>query len=251
MVFMETTKEEQTSKKNKTLKKIGNIIFYTLFSIFLVIAVFSIVSRATNGRIGNSQFLVVLSGSMDGEKQEEYEIKTIPTKSLIKIDLIEDGKEEEFYSSLKKGDVLTFNYVPLGNETITHRIIEDPVKFENGVYEYTLKGDAVEGESNIQTLYSDGRTGEIIGKVSYVSLPLGELYFFISSKVGTLVLVVLPCSAIFIFEIVKIIYLVSENKRKLKEAKVVEEKNQKDKEIEDLKAQLEILQKKEKSEEEK
>ncbi len=245
---MENKEETKEIKKSKRALKItGNVIFYVVLAFFLVLAGFSITSRVTNGRIGDSQYLVVISGSMDGEKQEEYDIKTIPVKSLIKVDLVKEGKEDDFYSNLKKGDVLTFNYVPLNNTTITHRIIEDPVKQADGVYKYILKGDAIEGDSDTQTLYSDGRTGEILGKVSFVSLPLGQIYFFMSSKVGTLVLVILPSSAICIFEIAKIIYLVSENKRKKKEEITKEETNKKDKEIEELKRQLEEAKKEKES----
>jgi len=245
---MENKEETKEIKKSKRALKItGNVVFYVVLAFFLVLAGFSITSRVTNGRIGDSQYLVVISGSMDGEKQEEYDIKTIPVKSLIKVDLVKEGKEEDFYSNLKKGDVLTFNYVSLNNTTITHRIIEDPIKQADGVYKYILKGDAVEGDSDIQTLYSDGRTGEILGKVSFVSLPLGQIYFFMSSKVGTLVLVILPSSAICIFEIAKIIYLVSENKRKKKEEITKEETNKKDKEIEELKRQLEEAKKEKES----
>lgn len=245
---MENKEETKEIKKSKRALKItGNIVFYVVLAFFLVLADFSITSRVTNGRIGDSQYLVVISGSMDGERQEEYDIKTIPVKSLVKVDLVKEGKEEDFYSNLKKGDVLTFNYVSLNNTTITHRIIEDPIKQADGVYKYILKGDAVEGDSEIQTLYSDGRTGEILGKVSFVSLPLGQIHFFMSSKVGTLVLVILPSSAICIFEIAKIIYLVSENKRKKKEEITKEETNKKDKEIEELKRQLEEAKKEKES----
>lgn len=197
--------------------------------------------RLTKGKIGNSQYLVVISGSMDGERQD-YEIERVPIKSFIKVDLIEEGKEEEFYSSLKKGDVLTFNYLPLNNTTITHRIVEEP-ELLDGVYRYTLKGDAVEGDDT-QTLYSDGRTGEILGKVSFVSVPLGYFYFFVSSKVGTLVLIILPCSAICIFEIARIIYMVSEDKRKKKEEKQKKETDEKDQKIKELERQLEEAKKK-------
>ncbi len=245
---MENKEETKDIKKSKRALKItGNVIFYVVLAFFLVLAGISVTSRITNGKIGDNQYLVVISASMDGENQDEYDIKTIHVKSLIKIDLVKEGKEDEFYSSLKKGDVLTFNYVSLNNATITHRIIENPIKDSSGVYKYILKGDAVEGSSETQTLYSDGRTGEILGKVSFVSLPLGKIYFFMSSKVGTLVLVILPSSAICIFEIAKIIYLISENKRKKKEAITIEETNKKDKEIEELKRQLEEAKKEKES----
>ncbi len=241
---MEQDKEANNNKgKRKVAKIIGNSVFYTILGLLTVFAAFSITSRITGGRIGDSQYLVVISGSMDGERQEEYPIKTIPVKSLIKVDLIKDGQEKEFYSSLKKGDVLTFNYASLNNVTITHRIIEDPLLLSDGTtYQIKLKGDAVEG-NEIQTLYSDGRTGEVIGKVSFVSLPLGQMYFFMSSKMGTLVLVILPCSAVCIYEIAKIVYILSENKRKKKEEAAQAVTSSKDKEIEELKAKLEAMQK--------
>lgn len=227
---------DNVSKKT-AWKRVRDIIYFLFLGFFLILAAISVTSRITKGKIGNTQFLVVASGSMDGEKQEDYDIKTIPVKSLIAVDLIQDGKEDEFYSSLKKGDVLTFNYVSLNNETITHRIVEDPVQIENGVYKYILRGDAVE-ETQTQILYSDGRSGEIIGKVKFVNLPLGQMYFFISSKIGTLILVVLPCSLIAIIEICKIIYLISENRSRKKEEETNAIKEEKDKEIEELKRQL-------------
>ena len=244
--------EENVEKKENKAKIAGNVIFYTLLGILLILAGFSITTKITKGRVGNSQYLVVISSSMDGEKQyyetEDgtkyyYDIPTIPVNSLIKIDLIADGKEEEFYSSLKKGDVLTFNYVPLNNVTITHRIVEDPVDVGNGVYKYVVRGDAVE-ESEIQTLYSDGRTGEIIGKVTFTSLPLGQIYSFLSSRVGRLVLIIIPASCVCIYEIVKIGYIVNKGRKE----KIEAEKQDKEKEIEELKKQLEEMKKEQKVE---
>lgn len=244
---MNKEKEKMDGGKKKIGKLIADIIFYVLLAIFFLFACLSVTSRVTKGKIGNSQYLVVISGSMDGEKQEEYDIQTIPVKSLIKVNLVpsSEEKEKEFYSSLKKGDVLTFNYLSLDNTTITHRIVEDPVLEDDGVYKYILKGDAVEGEENIQTVYSDGRSGEIIGKVTSVNVPLGYFYSFLSSKVGALVLVVLPCSAICILEIAKIIYLATENRGKKKEAAQKQVVDKKDQEIEELKRQLEEAKKKE------
>ncbi len=227
---------DNVSKKT-AWKWVRDIIYFVFLGFFLILAAISVTSRITKGKIGNTQYLVVVSSSMDGEKQEDYKIKTIPVKSLIAVDLVKEGKEEDFYSSLKKGDVLTFNYLSLNNATITHRIISDPVKDDSGVYKITLRGDAVE-ESETQTLYSDGRTGEILGKVTFVSLPLGQMYFFISSKPGTLILVILPCSLIAIIEICKIIYLISENRSRKKEEETNAIKEEKDKEIEELKRQL-------------
>lgn len=228
------TKVKEEGKQTNKIKKTLDVIFYVVLALLLILASFALASRFTKGRIGNSQYLVVISSSMDGEEQIEYDIKTIPVKSLVKVELVQN---DNFYSELKKGDVITFNYLPLNNNTITHRIVEDPVLLDDGTYKYVVKGDAV--DTDTQTLYSDGRTGEIIGKVTFVSLPLGQIYFFTSSKVGTVVLVILPCSAVCIFEIAKIIYVLSESRREKKERLFNEEKDKKDKEIEELKRQLE------------
>lgn len=226
----------EENKNKKIFKIIGNVFFWLIVAVVGCFAAVSITSRATNGRFGDTQYLVVLSASMDGEKKEEYEIKTVPVKSLIKIDLV-GNNEDNFYSNLKMGDVITFNYLSLNNETITHRIVEEPTKDSNGVYKYVVQGDAVENDR--QTLYSDGRTGEIIGKVTFVSKPLGEIYFFINSKVGTLVLVVLPMSALCIYEIIKIIKILSDRKKEKEAAAVSSTVSEKDAEIERLKKLLE------------
>lgn len=222
--------------KIKTVFRItGNILFYILLVVLLFLAGLSITSRVTGGRIGNSQYLVVISASMDGGEQKEYPIKTIPVGALIK-DEVNDNSDA-FYSSLKKGDVLTFNYISLGNETITHRIIEEPVKRDDGTYRYVVKGDAVDDDS--QVLYSDGRTGEIIGKVVSVNLPLGKFMLFLTSKKGMAFCVIIPCTLGFCFEIYKIFDYIYLEKKKKNDEKKEADLEAKDKEIEELKKQLE------------
>ena len=63
---------KQTNKIKKTL----DVIFYVVLALLLILASFALASRFTKGRIGNSQYLVVISSSMDGEEQIEYDIKT-------------------------------------------------------------------------------------------------------------------------------------------------------------------------------
>lgn len=95
---MENVIKEEVKQKNK-LKKVLDIIFYVALALLLILATFALTSRFTKGRIGNSQYLVVISSSMDGEEQIEYEIKTIPVKSLVKVELVQN---DNFYSELKK-----------------------------------------------------------------------------------------------------------------------------------------------------
>lgn len=146
---------------------------------------------------------IVVSGSMDGEPRD-YPIKTIPTGSMVVIHRV-DGSD--FYSSLKVGDVLTFDYVhPVSKEkmVVTHRIIE--ISENDGVYTYTLKGDSIADDptnGSVQIVTSD--SGDVIGKVVGVSHWLGELVVFLSTWMGKFCLIVIPCVLIIIYEIGNIV----------------------------------------------
>lgn len=228
----------KTEKKpKKWLKILSDVLFMVLLVIIAFFAVIAITSRVTGGKIGNHQYLVVVSSSMDGEEQKEYDIKTIPIKSLIKVECVPDKEDEQasFYSSLKVGDVLTFNYLDLGNATITHRIIEVNVLKDN-VYQYIVKGDAVENDT--QTLYSDGRTGEIIGKVVSTNGFIGHIYYFINQPIGMVAVIIIPASLLCIYEIGKVIYLLMDDRKKKKAQAIENEARKKDEEIEMLKKKL-------------
>ncbi len=146
---------------------------------------------------------IVVSGSMDGEPRD-YPIRTIPTGSMVIIHKV-DGND--FYSSLKIGDVLTFDYThPVSKEdmVVTHRIIE--IAENDGVYTYTLKGDSIADDptnGSVQIVASD--SGDVIGKVVGTSHWLGELVVFLSTWTGKLCLIVIPCVLIIAYEICNII----------------------------------------------
>ncbi len=146
---------------------------------------------------------IVVSGSMDGEPRD-YPIRTIPTGSMVVIHKV-DG--DDFYPSLKIGDVLTFDYthpVSKENMVVTHRIIE--ISESNGVYTYTLKGDSIADDptnGSVQIVTSD--SGDVIGKVVGVSHWLGELVIFLSTWTGKLCLIVIPCVLIIVYEIGNIV----------------------------------------------
>ena len=73
----------------------------------------------------NHQIRIVTSESMEKGSKEtnQYKIKSLPLKSMIIIEQVDNNHEYEWYQSLKVGDVLTFKYVYIKQETITHRII--------------------------------------------------------------------------------------------------------------------------------
>ncbi len=149
---------------------------------------------------------IVVSGSMDGEKRTQYEIETIPTGSMVFIHRV-PSDSQSFYSSLKVGDVLTFDYThPVSKEhmVVTHRIIS--ISESGGVYTYTLKGDSIADDptnGSVQTVTSD--SGDVIGKVVGVSHALGVLAVFMSSWTGKFCLILVPCIILIVSEVRNII----------------------------------------------
>ena len=148
----------------------------------------------------NTDAKIVVSGSMDGEPRD-YPIRTIPTGSMVIIHEV-PSDSQSFYSSLKVGDVLTFDYRhPVSGESmvVTHRIID--ISESSGVYTYTLKGDSIADDptnGSVQTVTSD--SGDVIGKVVGVSHWLGVLAVFLSTWTGKLCLVLIPCVILIVSE---------------------------------------------------
>ncbi len=274
-------KEEQVvdnkpvDKKQKA-KKIINIILDALFISFAVFAVVAIIFRSTtnNNKDGRSingyQLRTVETGSMaennhiDPETYKSYSIHTLPVNSLIRIKEAPEAEEKkaQFYEDLKVGDVVTFVYYTsingkLGQYVYTHRLIEKiAVAGEQGGYRLTLMGDAETASGGVQTVYTNPLSEEqsfsyVIGKVVWVNHPIGEVVSFLKSRSGILVLVVIPCSILCLFEIGKIIFYVTKDKKEKKALVEAEKEAQLDSnqaEIENLKAQLAALQNKEQAE---
>lgn len=152
----------------------------------------------------DTQVLVVISGSMDGEPRTEYEIETIPVESMVFVREVPSDPDEaqEFYSSLRVGDVLTFDYRhPVSGESmvVTHRIVS--ISESGGVYTYTLAGDSIADDptnSSTQTVTSD--SGDVIGKVTGVSHWLGVLTVFLSHWYGKALLILIPCAILIVSE---------------------------------------------------
>ena len=269
----EVKKEE---KKQSKVRKIISIVLDALFISFAAFAVVAIIFRNTtsNNKNGNSingyQLRTVETGSMsennhiDPETYKSYSIHTLPVNSLIRIKEAPEAEEKkaQFYEDLKVGDVVTFVYYTsingkLGQYVYTHRLIEKTaVAGEQGGYRLTLMGDAETASGGVQTVYTNPLSAEqsfsyVIGKVVWVNHPIGEVVSFLKSRSGILVLVVIPCSILCLFEIGKIIFYVMKDKKEKKALVEAEKEAQLDSnqaEIENLKAQLAALQNKEQAE---
>lgn len=156
----------------------------------------------------DTDFKIVVTGSMDGEPRDQYDIPTIPVGSLVFIQRVPTGDASgEFYSSLEVGDVLTFDYThPVSREdmVVTHRIIA--IDEADGVYTYTLKGDSIADDptnGSVQVVTS--LSGDVIGKVTGVSPWLGKAVVFLSTWTGKFCLIVVPCLVLVASEMLNIV----------------------------------------------
>lgn len=247
------TKKENISSKSKnriSTKRILSIVGDVILSIFLIFAIFScvfVVSMKKSGdgsiKIFGQELRLVLTESMEENELTDvskYEIKSIPKDSLIGVQTFDENNKQEFYDSLKVGDVLTFKYLITSNDqvVITHRIIDIEKKSDQKNYIITLRGDNVneDGSTAIQTIdttYDETSFNYVIGKVTWVNPVIGYMMTFLKSTYGIVFVVILPSSFIVIYEIFKLISYYTSDKKAEKKAK--------DEEIEALKKRLEEL----------
>ncbi|MBR2614374.1 MAG: hypothetical protein IKC71_02105 [Clostridia bacterium] len=245
---------DKKSTLNKVFKIVSNVLLYLIIAIAIFVLIITIVSKKDadgTATLFGRQIRFVQSDSMgkcDETDVSGFEIKSIPVKSCIFIEVVPEGETEkaEWYKNLKEGDVLTFKYFYDKQETITHRII-DIEENKNGGYTITLKGDNKGSTTNLAEQIIDTSEEDslnyVIGKVTGQSYVLGLLVYAFKSNVGIVCLIIIPCLIIIAFELIKIFRLFGKEKQsKLKE----ESKKQAD-EIEELKRQLAELQNKDKT----
>lgn len=147
---------------NQTIIK---IVLWILFSVLLIIVVFSVISVS-----GLPQILTVESGSME--------------PSLSRGSLILINREDTYLIN----DIVTYkDELDDGTQVlITHRIIESE-STDNDVM-YITKGDANDTK-DLDPINSD----MIIGKVIFFIPLLGFIVSFAKTKLGVILLIVIPC----------------------------------------------------------
>ncbi len=241
--------------RSKTKRILGGIatalsyLFFLLCAFGLVLSITAKKDSDDAASLFGRQMRVVVSDSMAKCAQtdvSDYKIKDIPVKSLIFIELVpeEEEKAEAWYGKLKKGDVLTFRYVYVKQETITHRLTEDPVPTEGGYILY-LAGDNVASDSQTLTQTIDTSKKDspnyVLGKVTGQSYPLGLFLTALQAPVGMICMVILPCLIIMGFEIYRLVSALTERKRQAAK----EREEERERELESLKRELEELREKE------
>jgi len=243
--------------KDALSKRIVRFTINLLLTLFLMVSIFSVFVTVSSKRdvdgaaeIFGYQMRVVTSDSMakcEYTDVSDYDIKDIPVRSLVFVKAVPDDPEkaEEFYSSLKVGDVLTFRYVYTTQVTITHRITSIKAK-ESGGYIIELAGDNKnsddsEGGQLTQTIDTSlpHSPNYVLGKVTGQAKWLGVLLSFLMQPIGIVLVIIVPCFIIVILEVVKITRVFSADKKK----KDVEEQAKKDDELEALRKKIAELEK--------
>lgn len=238
-------------KKTK-IKKICAICFNIILYLFLALGVFSVILTITSKKsvdgaseIFGYELRVVTSDSMAECEQtdvSEYEIKSIPIRSMIFVQKIPQNEAEadEWYRSLEVGDVLTFRYVYTNQVTITHRITSITEK-DTGGFLIELAGDNKNADSDqlYQTIDTSipENMNYVLGKVMGQSVMLGNILTILKSPIGLIFLIIIPCFIIILLEILKIVGAYgAERKKKEQEASA-----RKDDELEELRRRLAAL----------
>ena len=235
-------------------KKIGSVVANTLLCLFLAICIFAVVltlfsKRSSDGaaEIFGYQMRVVTSDSMAKSEFTDvsnFEIKDIPIRSMVFVEVMPDdaADADEWYRSIKVGDVLTFRYVYTTQVTITHRVTSITEK-ETGGFIIELAGDNKNSEDGqlIQKIDTSipNNTNFVIGKVTGQAYLLGLIMSFLMQPAGIVFIIIIPCAIIMIVEIVKLVKALTADKK----SKAKKEAEAKDQELEELRRRLAELEK--------
>ena len=230
------------------IKKVSKIALDVLLYIFLAICIFAVFVTVLSKRDSDGaaevfgyQIRVVTSDSMSESEFTDvaaYKIKDIPIRSMVFVKVMPDdpAKADEFYRSLKVGDVLTFRYVYTTQVTsITEK--------DTGGFIIELAGDNKNSEDGqlVQVIDTSipNNTNYVIGKVTGQAYLLGLLMSFLMQPVGIILLIIVPCFIIILLEVLKIAKVLGADKKKREQ----EEKQKKDDELEELRSKLAALEK--------
>lgn len=186
----------------KVLHFLSTVLLYSLLIIVLIIAVF---------------FGAYVIDQMIGMKNHEdrsplFGVYVIISPSMVPNINVYDAvvtmrvptEKIEMY------DVITFlsKDIDTHGTPITHRVV-GIVETEDGKIGYRTKGDNNNAEDNALIMED-----EVIGKVLFRIPMIGYVRNFITSKLGWLLIVVLPCVGVIIYDIGKLVGLIKNSKAK-------------------------------------
>ena len=185
--------EDKKIKRKKVFKMIYKIISYTIICILMTIAAF-LIFYVISGKIAQKQgkkplfgLYTIISPSITGT------LNVYDVAFTMRVDT----------DKLKEGDIITFYSTNsfFGGTPITHRIIE-VVNVPNSGKMFRVKGDANPKADEEKVIPSN-----VVGKVMFKIPQLGRVQFFLASKGGWIIAIMIPALVIISYDIYKIFRL--------------------------------------------
>ena len=186
--------EDKKIKRKKIFKMIYKVISYIIICILMAIAAF-LIFYVISGKIAQKQgkkplfgLYTIISPSMTGT------LNVYDVAFTMRVDT----------DKLKEGDIITFYSTNsfFGGTPITHRIIEIVDVPDSGKM-FRVKGDANPKADEEKVIPSN-----VVGKVLFKIPQLGRVQFFLASKGGWIVAIMIPALVIISYDIYKIFRLV-------------------------------------------
>ena len=191
--------EDKSIKRKKTFKLLYKILSYTLMGLLLIVAMFFIV------------YVVVGKIAQKNGKNPPFGLYTVISPSMTpNIDVYDVVFVRDVeLSELKVDDVITFysTNVFFGDTPITHRIVEI-LDIPNSGTMFRVKGDANENADSEKVIPTN-----ILGKVIFKIPKLGKVQFFLASKKGWLLAILIPAIIVILYDIFKLIKVISTKNR--------------------------------------
>ena len=187
-------KKNKNSKYKKILNYLSRVFSYTILGFLLFVGMFLVIYIIT-GKISSSkgenpmmELFTIISPSM--------------TDTINVYDVVFTKKVDT--EELEIGDIITFYSTnPYFKGTpITHRIV-DIVEVPDTGKMFVTKGDANQ-KADVEKIYP----ANVLGKVLFKLPQLGRVQFFLASKGGWLVAILLPALAIIAYDIYKVFKLI-------------------------------------------
>ncbi len=196
----------------KIVKKKQNPIRFTLSVLSYALFIWLLLIGATLLVYMGDKQVRALKGDHSPSKFNAYVVKTGSMLPSIKVNDVVVTKKVDA-SELEKGDIITFisSDKRISGESVTHRITEIYIDPNTKEYSYQTKGDA-NNTVDWTLAYDYNVLGKVILKLPYI----GYIKFFLGSKGGWIIGILIPCVAILSYDIVKLFKLLGIKTKKVK-----------------------------------
>jgi len=195
----------EKNKKKNIIRRIKSSYAYKLFS--KILSTFFSITLVLLLILGGLMFYFNAQSKRAQEKGMQYNppfgLYTIISGSMepkIHVYDVVASVEVKDISKIKVNDIVTFvsTWDIAYGKTITHRVVSIS-KNENGEYQLTTKGDnnsAADGAPVTQK--------NLVGKVLFKIPQLGRLQFYLATKMGWFLIVLVPALTVIIYDLIKI-----------------------------------------------